>query len=153
MSESVLNYDPRRDDPMVQEVSLDSLLSHRIVKIKYDHVPDYKLRCLEGMSHPLNIEEYHYELVNLGGFVFNSNFMFQYPGLPNGVFNNKTFLPEEVEFIRNIAARPEIEWAVENSFDGLYIKRHQDPLAFNIHFNFAAYFTAEHATFWRMKFR
>ena len=62
------------------------------------------------------------------------------------------FSDVEIEFINSVQRRPEIEWAIDNSFDGIYVQKYEDFSRFVTSFKFAVYMKEEQATFWKLKF-
>lgn len=112
---------------------------NKIIK-NVDTVPQYKTNCMLGEPHPLDIESQYYSLT---------------PILTQHITANaKQFNFDEMEFIKSIAKRPEIEWAIHNSFDGLYVRKYESAIIEiqTIVFRFAVYLKEDHATFWKLKY-
>ncbi len=62
------------------------------------------------------------------------------------------FSQKEKEFILTLQSEPKIKWAVENSLNGLYIHRYEEPASNRLTFQFRVYLTEKQITFWKLKF-
>lgn len=117
-----------------------------VPKQSYTKMPLYREECMKGAAHPLGIEEYDFHLVIVERIEYDPNrFAMQYG------YGGDT--SEELSnFIESIARTPHIEWAIDNSFDGLYVIQHNNPSSFRTVFTFGVYLYAELATFWNLKY-
>lgn len=110
-------------------------------------IPDYMTSCINGAAHPMKIEYEDYQIVGVGTMRLD---------LEGNKFSsahseeNLTEL-EEVA-IQDFKDQPEIEWAMHNSFDGLYIRKIIDYHEFRVMFNFAVYMKSSNKTFWLLKY-
>jgi len=117
-----------------------------------DRMPQYKLNCMEGDSHPLEIEKYHYTLCHIFRASIDSEVMTRDITAANYA-RNDSFNPVEQSFIRGVLAdNPAVDWAINNSFDGLYISRYAELATLTTIFIFRAYLLEKHITFWKLKF-
>ena len=106
--------------------------------------PRYKTNCMLGESHPLGLETveqecYSYELIVIGE-IDESEVYSNYQSADIG------------SLLEAYIKDPKIEWALENSFDGLYVEAVPDPSTFATHYKLGAYLRKEHITFWRLKY-
>jgi len=108
----------------------------------------YRFDCMEGLAHPMAIESHRYTLVPVCADSIDSTVFDQDYRVPA----NTSFNEHEMAFIDAIRGRPEVEWAIDNSFDGLYVKRFEDPSLTRTQFRFAVYLKDEHVTFWKLKY-
>jgi hypothetical protein len=105
---------------------------------------------MTGRAHPLKIEEQHYVLTAIAAHEVNIAAFAQQPSdLWNSRFH---FSPTEIDYINAIHEQPEVDWAVRNSFDGLYVQKIDDYANFATRYVFAVYLAPEHHTFWKIKF-
>ena len=141
-----LRVDPRTEKPVVEEIQ-KHLPRDIAVPIQKPLTPQhYRLDCMQGYDHPLEIERHHYQLlciaedsIEIDAFAHNR----QAPG--------KQYTPMELEFFSNVFRRPEVEWAIDNSFDGVYIHRVDDHASLASIYRFAVYLKEEQITFWKLK--
>ena len=112
----------------------------------YAAMPNYKKECMCGEAHPMGIEAYDFHLVIVERITcdssqrsFNAN---NYP------WNKK----DEEELITSMARLPHVEWAIENSFDGLYIIEQPCNSGLEYEYLFGVYLYSELATFWNLKY-
>lgn len=142
---SVIRIDMRDpDNQKVEEVEGSIPREIRQSVQKPIRQADYKFNCLVGEQHPLEIEVHNYVLVRL--CTERIDVATSHHKL------SRMFSEPEQEFIRDVRRRPEIEWAEENSFDGLYISKCEDVGSMKTAFSFAAYLKEEQATFWKLKY-
>lgn len=145
----LLRIDPREDPPVVQEVN-DYIPNEKRVPTRLKQT-QYRLDCMNGMDHPMQIEVHNYILVTVAtremdtGVANTANRWGRWSRCP-------TFSQLEMEFIALIQRCPEVEWAIDNSFDGLYVAKEDNPATFNTQFRLAVYMKEEQATFWKLKF-
>jgi len=110
----------------------------------------YRTACLDGVPHPLGIEQHHYILVTVATRSIDSSIAFQSTS-PDYQYSNR-FTPNEMDFINSVQNDLAVEWAVDNSFDGIYVRKYEDHGRMATSFQFAVYMKEEQATFWRLKF-
>ena len=111
-------------------------------------IPDYKQNVMGGMSHPLEIETQGYILQPVGKLYLQLEHL--HSSLYTSELNKPT--PNEINAVDDYMYRPEINWVLENSFDGMYVQREVNHLDSVVMFLFSAYMTEEHCTFWTLKY-
>jgi len=114
-----------------------------------DKIPQYKLDVMNGEDHPLQGKDFIYKLTHIDtlyqdamGIAING-----YPASREG-----TLTSDEVEFLRTACKQSQLDWAIENSFDGLYIKKQLDPASYRMVYALYVYMEEQQATFWRLKY-
>lgn len=115
--------------------------------MRIEDIGIYRQKCLKGESHPLGIESYNYQLVIVEEAHINESV-----SAMTNAYGYTKFSQDEVSFIESVARRPHVEWAVDNSFDGLYVMKYFNPSAFGDMFKFGVYLKDELATFWNLKY-
>jgi hypothetical protein len=118
-------------------------------------VADYRLNVFDEdhpAEHPLQCEEFKFELTFVGHAEMEPEFSQDVRDEYQYRYNKGQFNEPEMELIKNVMKRPEVEWAVDNSFDGIYIHKYNDAASFKTVFKFAVYMEANQATFWRLKY-
>jgi len=109
--------------------------------------PKYNHESMTG-NHPLSIETHDYVLMVVHtSQIDQSTFISRSAGVVTPTLDGAEML-----YVNSVRRKPEVEWAVNNSFDGMYITTESDPATFTMRFRFAVYMKSEHATFWRLKF-
>jgi len=109
-------------------------------------LPDFMSRCIDGADHPLNIEYDDYAMVKIGKAELDVNYT-------NKMYDNdNTLSQEEEELIQLFKERPEMQWAIHNSFDGIYIKKYKDLVNLRTIFQFGVYMKKSQKTFWLLKY-
>lgn len=121
----------------------------RVQRLKQGQ-PQYKTDCMEGEAHPLDCEYFVYKLVKIGFAATDK--MASAEEHYRSVMEDRQFLPEEQDAIKSFAEEPHAEWAIANSFDGLYAHVVQDPSRWETRINFAVYMEEKHHTFWKLKY-
>lgn len=117
-----------------------------VPKQDYANIAQYRKDCLRGAAHPLGIEAYDFELVIVERIEYDdSRFAIQ-----NGYGGDGS--QDFAKFIESMARTPHIEWAIDNSFDGLYVIQQNNPASFSSVMIFGVYLYAELATFWNLKY-
>jgi len=136
------------DDKVIVEAVNKHVPKEMKVMVKPEQA-QYRVDWMNGAAHPLNIESQHYTLVMLSTESMDSDTLTR-----DRIQNDHMTKFNEVEmgFIGSVKRRPEIEWALDNSFDGLYVHRYADPSEFRTMFKFAAYLKGDQATFWKLKY-
>ena len=109
---------------------------------------EWRHKVANGDPHPLDIEKETYELVWVMRFYVGSlmahSIRFSYtPG---------EWSEDEKEILYEHMKYPRVQWAIDNSFDGLYIKRQEEMAEARMIYDIGAYLKSEQATFWRLKF-
>lgn len=137
--EKIINL---KRDGTAQEVS-------NLPKFKEEYIRDdysmYRERCLlYDEEHPLRIERLKYELVILEKVQIDSTW--------DTCSSYTRWSESEVELLKTLTHKPHIAWAIDNSFDGLYIAKRDDPSVLATTFILGAYLKEELATFWRLKY-
>lgn len=124
-------------------------------KFKIDRVFDEESRYRvditdDGMSHPMeHHEEFVYQFCRIGQVDMAMSTI----NRSTGYSVRNQYTPEEQEFIKEFVRRPEIDWAINNSFDGVYISKYLDPASYSMRFNIGVYMLPEHITFWKLKYK
>jgi len=142
----ILNIDLREDPPIIKEVT--EPIPHNIRVAKHKKQAQYKFDVMNGQAHPILLDVEDYALVTV-----------HHCSLRQETFQNVSqgenfygFNEEEISFIQSVQQQPEVEWAIDNSFDGIYVNKTDDHARMAIDFRFAVYLKAEQATFWKLKF-
>lgn len=142
----VIRYDPR-DGGTVEEIKEHIPSEIRVTRTKQQ--PQYKFDCMEGREHPLRLEVDNYVLTTVHTTNINSQASASAPG---ELHRRYQFSVAELELISLVQSMPEVEWAIENSFDGIYVCKEDDYTRFESQYKFAVYLKSEQATFWRLKY-
>lgn len=111
-------------------------------------IPDWMDDCMNGAPHPLNIEIDNYIRTSVGVGHMDLSYNPSYPG--SSLHN---LSQEEEEFVQIFKDRPEVQWAMHNSFDGLYMKKTVDHADMKVFFSFAVYMKDTNKTYWLLKYR
>ena len=120
-----------------------------IKKLIHQQVPEYKLNCLSGAPHPLDIESVSYRLTQVGKVVGQD---MESDGSQRPFDRYSNLSEEELYLVQQFSLRPEMEWAIANSFDGLYIDKYRYPHEMKKSYTFHVYRKEEHITYWKLKF-
>ena len=88
-------------------------------------------------QHPLEIETEGYHKIEIGKIRLEVSF---------------NPAEDEERYLELMTRDPKIQWAIDNSFDGLYISKEKDPTSFNMIYHFYVYLKDEHALFWKLKY-
>ena len=142
----MFRIDPREDKPVVEHITTH-LQKDIYVQIKKRQA-NYRVNCMYGYDHPLSIERQHYRLLTVDMADLDADALDQ----DGGRYYRKEYTPMEMEFFESILRKPQVEWAVDNSFDGIYILREEDMATFRVVYRFAVYLKEEQVTFWKLKF-
>jgi len=111
-------------------------------------IPDFMENCMNGAPHPMQIEFEDYTRVHVGRMKIDT------PRHKINSFKGRYHLTEEEEeLIQDFKDRPEVQWAIYNSFDGLFIKKEYDYANLRTLFMFAVYMKNTNKTFWLLKYR
>jgi len=142
----VMRIDTRSDDIVIEEINR-SLPDFIAVPVK-EHMEqaNYRFGCMR-LDDSLAIEQECFRLITVWTDSIDSTMMAADHGYAHPKFN-----PSEIVFIKDIQCQPEVAWAVDNSFDGLYVLRSEDPSLTSTRFRFAVYMKEEHVTFWKLKY-
>lgn len=151
MEPYILRVDIRPDDPVTQDLFKEPQRNITVAIKKQFNQAHYRLACLAGEMHPLKIEYEHYELITVARRDVKSGGFDQSKSNP-GYSRANRFTSIELDFIASVQREPEVEWAVDNSFDGMYIQKYEDFSSLATVFQFAVYLQTKQATFWRLKF-
>lgn len=117
-----------------------------VPKQDYSKMPQYRTDCMRGAVHPLGIEEYDFHLVTVERIEYDVGMFAMKHGYAGDT-------KEELgDFIESFTRVPHIEWAIDNSFDGLYVLTQNNPASFRTELVFGVYLYAELATFWNLKY-
>ena len=115
-------------------------------------IPNFMEDCMDGAPHPMQIEYDDYTRVYIGRINMDTHrhsinsFKVNAPAQHN-------LTEEEEEIIQNFKDRPEVQWAIHNSFDGLFIKKEYDYANLRTLFMFAVYMKNTNKTFWILKYK
>lgn len=143
---NTLRVDLRVDPPIVEEIS-ENLPNNKVMAI-HNKQAQYRFDCMMGAEHPLNIEREHYILTTVATRHMDTVATAQMDRWSK----HPTFNEAEIDFIMSVQQRPEIEWAIDNSFDGIYVQKEEDFARFATTFRFAVYMKEEQVTFWKLKY-
>lgn len=143
----ILNIDPRDEKPCIKEVR-DHLPKRKYAVRTQMYQDRYRWDCMNGQDHPLSIEQEEYILTEVHRAEIDSIIHEE----QREWHRQYTFNQQEIEFIKGIMRQREVGWAIDNSFDGLYIHRDEDYRSFRSIYRFAVYMKTEQATFWKLKF-
>ena len=145
----ILHVNFKVDPPDVSELYVSPQMYIEVANMKKGYnQARYKFDCMAGIEHPLSIERERYVLTT----VHTSSLDASLDRLMPDQKRPGQFSEPEIEFINSIQRRPEVEWAVDNSFDGVYVQKYEDFSRFATSFKFAVYLKEEQATFWKLKF-
>ncbi len=111
--------------------------------------PQYKVDCLHGQEHPLGIELEDYHLMHIG--FTRTKEVLMWRDSPTDF--DSAINESDSELIKNFSKRPVINWAIANSFDGLYIDKKVDEYGLHHVYNFSVYMKGVHCTYWKLKFK
>lgn len=117
-------------------------------------MPPWRVRTIETGEHPLRIEseEYHLTWVHDVKISLEMLSRKKYDGYVYGSGNTEFDEHEQEMIMTHARDIPAIAWAVDNSFDGLYVKKKENYEAFVMVYRFGVYLKEHHATFWKLKF-
>jgi len=121
---------------------------------KRERVPEtmsrYKLDVLAGADHPLQSEEFIYTLTPVEKLERDAS---EISMSVNPRIAHDHLSPDEVEFLNEVCFKiPKIDWAIENSFDGVYIKKYLQPSSYKMIYELYVYMEEKQATMWRLKY-
>ncbi len=105
--------------------------------------PLYKHECMMGAEHPLQIEQYKYILTQV--YSVHISDQRTVDNLYGDGYGTK-------ELIDDITRKRPIQWAIDNSFDGLYVDNFTEVTNMRTNLKFYVYLLDKHATFWNLKF-
>jgi len=111
------------------------------------YTAQYRANCMQGSPHPLQIETEDYVKVEIARLSSPPDSY-----MPGEIHSAIEAGSIDSNMIRSVTERPEVEWAIDQSFDGLYVFKQHDPAAFNQLYTFAVYLKSELATFWKLKY-
>lgn len=101
----------------------------------------------EGANHPLEIEKEEWVLIWL------LSIRVHHAGQTNFRSNlDDQWTEDEKIIIEEHLKQPKIDWALDNSFDGLYFHRQDDNFQLCTYYRIGAYLKSKHATFWKLKY-
>lgn len=141
-----LRINTRDIDPMLEEITKSIPSEISVLKKQ----PQYKFDCMDGINHPLKIEQDNYTLVTVKTVTIDTE---KFAHQSNKDWHHRfEFTASELDFINTLRNDPQVNWAEENSFDGLYIHKLDDYSTLSTKFKLAVYLKTEHATFWKLKF-
>jgi hypothetical protein len=144
----ILQVDTRDEKPAIKEVTGSVPLNMKVPR-QQQRQAAYKFECMENPdAHPLDIRTDNYELITITSCAIDP----MHDVNDRSYGNHYKFNQDEIEFIQSISRQPKVEWAIENSFDGLYIQKEFNHADFRTHYRFAVYLKEEQATFWKLKY-
>lgn len=146
---NVVRVDLRGEKPTVEMIAQRPQSNIEVPVIKHRRQADFRYACMDGETHPMQIEREHYVLVKIHVQSIDTSVAAQHAD-PYSKYT--PFSPAEMDFIESVQQRPEIEWAVDNSFDGIYIQKFDDYARGATSFEFAVYMKEEQVTFWKLKY-
>jgi hypothetical protein len=143
-----LRVDPRDSKPVVEEVRKYLQTEIRVpIQKRLDYRAPYREACMNGFDHPMEIETHQYKLFTVAQDDINADAFIQASEIRGRYWSDL-----EMEFFQSVLKRPEVEWAIDNSFDGVYIAKADDPSTLSSIYKFAVYLKEEHITFWKLKY-
>jgi hypothetical protein len=113
---------------------------------------EYRTGCMTGATHPLEIEKHCYRLTTIATLTMDAMVRGNDSRRNKWPYIGLHLTGEEQNFIRDSIAGRAMSWAIENSFDGLYIQKDQDLSRLVTIFRVSVYMKEEHITFWRLQF-
>jgi len=120
-----------------------------IIHIRKPIIPQakYKYECLDGKLHPLEIESHQYKLIQIAEHVV---FAIDVNNEPFDSYENLNI--DEIFMIEAYSRRNRIEWAIANSFDGIYISKQVDIPKCQTRYTISVYMKEEHCSYWILKY-
>jgi len=113
-----------------------------------DFMADWRTDVAGGSPHPILIEHELYTKIMIGKLYIDM--AHDAPNIsPAG---GRGFNRYEEEEIKGFLRRPEMAWANDNSFDGVYIRKEPDYAQMRVIMVVYAYMKEQHVTFWKLKF-
>ena len=146
---NIIRFDPRKDPPTLEELCTALEPEINVPVPRHSYQSPYRSDCMAGEVHPLNIETQNYQLLTVHRTSIDTSIAADYQ---SDYYNRYKFSEPEMVFIETVKRRPEVEWALDNSFDGLYIQRIDDYSTMATVFKFGVYLKREQVTFWRLKY-
>jgi len=126
-------------------------MDYKIHKVDpYERQPDYKTDCMNGSPHPLATPTFIYTRITIGHTDVDSGQ--ESSSAHYHWHKGDNWSQSDADVIRSFIERPEVDWALNNSLDGLYVKKVMRPDNWSTHYKFEAYLKEEHITFWKLKF-
>jgi len=115
--------------------------------------PDWREDVTNGSPHPVLTSD-EYVRIDIGRMCVDSSFKTNHHGCYNGHDRSPLEQLEQHEehALKNFLQNPEIAWAVDNSFDGVYVIKNNNVDNFSVDYIFSVYLKRELATFWRLKY-
>ncbi len=120
MDQTLIRIDTRQDPVVVEQVK-EYIPTNIRVAVKKQ--AQYKFDCMNGIEHPLKIEVDNYTLVTIKVVSLDKATL---ADVNNDWYRRFEFSTSELEFINIIRCEPQVEWAEDNSFDGLYVQKSDD---------------------------
>jgi len=112
---------------------------------------DWRMDVANGAVHPLSVEEIEYTRITIGKMRLDGG----YVGSDESKHNKdllSSLEEHEAHALESFLKRPEVQWAVDNSLDGLYIKKEEDYANLLTLFSFSVFMKNKLVTFWRLKY-
>ena len=126
---------------------------------KYQAVPEYMEDAFEGYPHPLGIDNKDsmakQKLESYSFLIVHETYMSESVQAQNHQVYFKAglhFSQEEQKLIQDVQRYKEVSWAMQNSFDGLYVRKFMNPEHYETAFQFGVYMLDQHITYWQLKF-
>jgi len=134
----------------MNEITKLDKMPPNIIRIAKTHqmFNDWRTSVTNGSPHPV-LREDEYIRINIGKLRMESSSM-----QPSSYNSSPIQELEKYEHygLKTFLERIEVAWAVDNSFDGVYVVKEMDYNNFNTNFIFSVYLKQEQATFWTLKY-
>ena len=139
---------------MKNEITRVKEMPPNIIRVAKTHeiFVDWREDVVNGAPHPV-LQAEDYVRINIGNMHVDTSFNHM-NGNGHGYRSDPlTHLEEyEQEALKTFLKNPAVAWAVDNSFDGVYVIQDNYSSDFTIQFVFSVYLKREHATFWTLKY-
>jgi len=142
----VMRIDTRSDDIVIEEINRSIPDFIAVPVMEHMEQARYRFDCMR-LDDQLAIEQKCYRLITVWTDSIDSTAMANDHG-----YAHPKFSPSEIAFIKDIQCHPTVAWAIDNSFDGLYVLRSEDASLTSTRFRFSVYMKEEHVTFWKLKY-
>lgn len=106
----------------------------------------------DDAPHPLHIEYDEWHLVWVAKFQISMSALKAAAGKSSRFpMNFRDELSEDEKYLISKRSQlPEVEWAIDNSFDGIYIKRWEEDVY--MRYMLGVYLHSKQATYWKLKY-
>ena len=112
---------------------------------------DWREDVANGAPHPMQLRTDEYIRVKIGMMRIDTSFNQLRPS-EFGINLMEELEGVDSEALKDFLQRPSVAWAVDLSFDGLYIKKDFNHAEMNAIYAFFVFLKREQATFWSLKY-